>query len=87
MPLEKFSIKGTSVIKNAECDKVSDLMVIAGPNGVGKSTLVETIAMMLRGENPTNCNITTSGSPQPVYFSPHRSPVPINFHKSIPFRA
>ncbi len=85
MPLEKFSIKGTSVIKNAECDKVSDLMVIAGPNGVGKSTLVETIAMMLRGESPTNCNITKSGSPQPVYISPHRAPVPINFHKSIPY--
>lgn len=85
MPLEKFSIKGTSVIKNAECDKVSDLMVIAGPNGVGKSTLVETIVRLLRGENPTNCNITKSGTPQPVYIPPHRAPVPVSFHKSIPY--
>lgn len=85
MPLEKFSIKGTSVIKNVECDKVSDLMVIAGPNGVGKSTLVETIARLLRGENPTNCNITKSGTPQPVYIPPHRAPVPVSFHKSIPY--
>ena len=85
MPLEKFSIKESAVIKNAECDKVPELMIIAGPNGVGKSTLIEIIAQLLRGQRPANCSITTSGSPKPVYLSPNRSPVPTNLHKSIPY--
>lgn len=40
MPLESFEIKNEKVIELAKCDKIPKLMIIAGANGVGKSTLL-----------------------------------------------
>jgi hypothetical protein len=40
MPIESFNIPNVRVLGKASCDKVPKLMIIAGPNGVGKSTLL-----------------------------------------------
>lgn len=40
MPLLSFKIEKTKAIRLASCDQVPRVMVIAGPNGVGKSTLL-----------------------------------------------
>jgi predicted ATPase len=44
MPLPSFRYEDTGPLNNVECEDVPDLMVIAGPNGVGKSTLLDNIA-------------------------------------------
>jgi ABC-type cobalamin/Fe3+-siderophores transport system ATPase subunit len=43
MSLTKFKIENKRTIKLAEVDSVPDVMIIAGPNGVGKSTLLYAI--------------------------------------------
>lgn len=40
MALTRFSVQNNKAIKSASCEKVPRLMIIAGPNGVGKSTLL-----------------------------------------------
>ena len=44
MALPSFEYENTGPLKKVECKNVPDLMVIAGPNGVGKSTLLNNIA-------------------------------------------
>jgi ABC-type branched-subunit amino acid transport system ATPase component len=43
MALQRFKIQNQKAVVLAECSSVPDLMVIAGPNGVGKSTLLYAI--------------------------------------------
>lgn len=85
MPITSFEIQNVETIEYVKCENVPQLMVIAGPNGVGKSTLLETIRKRLLGENPPtgSCNIDTTGSPVPMYISPHRTPFPTPLHRSI----
>ena len=60
MPLQQFQIFASGAIKRVVCENVPDLMIIGGPNGVGKSTLVELLSKRLQwepfyepvGENP-----------------------------------
>jgi len=40
MAISEFEIREKEVIKLAKCDNVPKVMIIAGPNGVGKSTLL-----------------------------------------------
>jgi ABC-type cobalamin/Fe3+-siderophores transport system ATPase subunit len=42
---------------DATCTNIESLTVIAGPNGVGKSTLLEILTKAIRGENVANCQI------------------------------
>lgn len=44
MALPTFEYEDTGPLKKVKCETVPDLMVIAGPNGVGKSTLLDNIA-------------------------------------------
>ena len=44
MALPSFRYEDIGPLKNVECESVPNLMVIAGPNGVGKSTLFDNIA-------------------------------------------
>lgn len=45
MPIEHFKVANQKALQLAECEKVPRLMVIAGPNGVGKSTLLYALKM------------------------------------------
>jgi len=83
MPLQQFQILGLHAIKRAICENVPDLMVIGGPNGVGKSTLLEALSKKLNGQNMGNTSVNTQGTPKPVYIPPHRVPYPINLSKSL----
>jgi len=74
VPLTNFSIQNEGGLQDIECRKVPQLMVIAGPNGVGKSTLLEQIHTQLSQSRQQN--ITSSENVETVYFSPHRAPSP-----------
>lgn len=52
MPVNTFEIQNEGSIKYAKCDDVSNIMIIADPNGVGKSTLLELIFKFLRPKVP-----------------------------------
>ena len=83
MPLQQFQIFAINAIKRVVCEKVPDLMIIGGPNGVGKSTLLESISKMLIGQNIGNASVNTQGTPKPVYIPPHRAPLPTNLSKLL----
>lgn len=61
MPITNFEIKNEKVIKFAKCENVPKIMIIAGPNGVGKSTLLYKIKKN-----------TTTTKPEIFYILPHR---------------
>lgn len=44
MTLSQFEFENEGPLEKVECEDVPDLMVIAGPNGVGKTTLLNNIA-------------------------------------------
>ena len=73
MAIDAFSVQNVGGIKLASCSNVPQLMVIAGPNGVGKSTLLEYINNHI--SDPQN-NVELDGDTNNVYFSPHRAPSP-----------
>ena len=85
MPISSFNLKDVSAIKQASCENIPDLMLIAGPNGVGKSTLLDTIASILRGNNISNSNVVNTDNTKAVHLSPHRAPAVQRLHKSIPY--
>lgn len=72
MGITRFNIEGKSAVRSAQCSDVPQLMVIAGPNGVGKSTLLEELRNALN--NPHRYDVDIEDGTQPVYISPHRAP-------------
>lgn len=84
MPLNSFKALEVPPVVKAECDKVPELMIIAGPNGVGKSTLLYAMFRFPKGLHMGNSISSITGRLKPVYFPPHRAPVPFSFHKSFP---
>jgi energy-coupling factor transporter ATP-binding protein EcfA2 len=78
MPINGFQIKGVGPIKLAQADNLPSVVIIAGPNGVGKSTLLDTLKK--RGGN-TSIN----GSGKFLYVPPYRTPVTFALHRSLPF--
>lgn len=85
MPITGFTITNYQALRSAKCIHTSDLMVITGPNGVGKSTLLELISRRFNNGivGQDNIRIDSTGSPTVVYLTPHRSPVSSPMHKSI----
>jgi energy-coupling factor transporter ATP-binding protein EcfA2 len=65
MPLISFKIESQKAIKLAECASVPRVMVIAGPNGVGKSTLLD----LLRRRQ----GAVYSAAAKVIYQNPHRA--------------
>ena len=55
MPITKFRIENQKVIRLCECSSVPPVMIIAGPNGVGKSTLLYCL------ERKTGGSVETTG--------------------------
>jgi len=84
MPIQEFEIKEKAALKYVKCTNVPKVMIITGPNGVGKSTLLEQIANSLQDTGRANINVKMSNNPKPVYFPPHRAPSLVNLHKSLP---
>ena len=80
MPLVSLQINNYKNLKNIKGENLPQIVIIAGPNGVGKSTLLDCI---WREEN---CNLTKSENLKIAYISPNRSPVPTSMHKSIPLQ-
>ncbi len=64
VPITRFKIQGIKALHYAECTDVPKLMVITGPNGVGKSTLLHALKQRY-GEQV--------GSGQILYVGPHRA--------------
>lgn len=90
MPLECFEIRNLGPIGYAKCDQVPDIMIIAGPNGVGKSTLLEAIRTGLRGTgsmpgiSPWNPpRVVKTGNPKPILIPPYRAPLAFPIHKFL----
>jgi len=84
MPIEQFAILNKGPIKRVSCDKVPALMVIAGPNGVGKSTLLETLKRNIPSIREANVQIKATASGPPLYVAPHRIFVSHEVHKLLP---
>jgi predicted ATP-dependent endonuclease of OLD family len=82
MPLEQFSIQNKDALRRAACENVPDIMVIAGPNGVGKSTLFNAIHRDLQRPS-RNSSVTAPADIQSLYFGPHRTPAPTDIDASL----
>lgn len=65
MPIQSFNINDVKILKKAYCEKVPKLMVIAGPNGIGKSTLLYELRKFSRDR--------VKGTGKILYAGPHRT--------------
>ncbi|MCX5995538.1 MAG: AAA family ATPase [Chloroflexi bacterium] len=65
MPITAFDINNVKAIRKASCDNVPRLMIIAGRNGVGKSTLLYELRKFSAGK--------VNGSGKILYSGPHRT--------------
>jgi len=84
MPIEQFGISNKWVIKHVRCEKVPALMVIAGPNGVGKSTLLDVLRRNIPSRRDADVEIKVTASGPPLYMAPHRVSVSHELHKLLP---
>ena len=83
MPLQQFQILELNAIKKAICENVPNLMIIGGPNGVGKSTLLESLSRIFVGQKMGNTSANIQGTPKHVYIPPHRAPYPTSLSRSL----
>jgi len=85
MPVEAFDLSDVDTLAHVESEEVPPLMIVAGPNGVGKSTLFENLAMEIdpSSSSESGVSVETVGQVQPVYFSPHRAPTPVDISEKL----
>lgn len=77
MSIQSFSITDNDAVQEAACADAPPLIILAGPNGVGKSTLLESLYNGLNTSGLThNRQIETDNETKPVCFSSHQVPVP-----------
>ena len=65
MPIQSFDISNVNIVGKASCDNVPKLMVVAGRNGVGKSTLLYELRKFSEEK--------VKGSGKILYSGPHRT--------------
>lgn len=58
-------------------------MVVAGPNGVGKSTMFEEISKRIESRHRSEANLKVDEDTKSVYLSPHRAPAPSDMSASL----
>jgi len=75
MPIKKFEIRNLGPINFAKIEDIPSIVIIAGPNGVGKSTLLEALKRR-QGLVEFTGKI--------MYIPPYRAPAPFQLHKSLP---
>ncbi|MCL0091913.1 AAA family ATPase [Dehalococcoidales bacterium] len=78
MPIKKFEIRNIGPINLAKIEDAPSVVIIAGPNGVGKSTLLEALKRRQHLVESTG---------KIMYLSPYRAPVAFQLHKSLPIIA
>ena len=84
MAITRFSSTDYKGIKHAECAELRPLMVIAGPNGVGKSTLLQLLSFELRGEGADGVDVKFEPRSIAIYFGAHRAPQHLQVYKYTP---
>jgi len=65
MPIQSFNVTDVKILSKAYCDNVPNFMIIAGPNGVGKSTLLYELRKLSEDR--------VKGTGKILYTGPHRS--------------
>ena len=65
MPIQSFNVPNAKIVHKASCESVPKLMVIAGRNGVGKSTLLQELRKF-SGDK-------VKGTGKILYSGPHRT--------------
>lgn len=84
MSIQTFSITDNDAVQEAARADAPPLIILAGPNGVGKSTLLESLYNGLNTSGLThNRQIETDNKTKPVCFSSHRVPVPASVEGSF----
>ncbi|HHY37317.1 MAG TPA: AAA family ATPase [Clostridia bacterium] len=78
MPVRGFEIKNTGPITYVKADNLPSVVIIAGPNGVGKSTLLESLKRK-------NGNINMDSATKTVYIPPHRAPCSLPLSRALVF--
>jgi energy-coupling factor transporter ATP-binding protein EcfA2 len=69
MPLPQFEFVNEGPIEKVECPEVPNLMIIAGPNGVGKTTLLDNIAESIEDGTFSTGPV---GKTNAAFVGPHR---------------
>jgi energy-coupling factor transporter ATP-binding protein EcfA2 len=83
MPLKTFEILDIEGIRSARCSQVNSIMIIAGPNGVGKSTLLDKLNELMRGTPVVGCRIDKTEDTKAYYVGPNRTPTPFPIHRMM----
>lgn len=83
MSLESFDINNVGPISSASCRNVPPITIVAGPNGVGKSTLFKYIADEVGSDNTQQRGNGVVADANSIYLSPHRAPSQGNMDDSI----
>ncbi len=64
MRIESIQLRDHPPIKNVEITDVSNILVLAGPNGVGKTRLVDRLLQVFRSPNTPNASIVVRPTTQ-----------------------
>jgi len=77
MPINRFEIKDVGPIRLARCEKLSPIVIISGANGVGKSTLLDSLKRR-------HAHASIEGTGKFLYTGPYRAPAELPLHRSLP---
>lgn len=80
MVLASFSLSNHPPLRRVELESAPPLMVIAGPNGVGKSTLLNTLNESASVHQRTS--VQFKNGTKSAYYGPHRSPYRANIQEN-----
>ena len=64
MKIKELNLKNWSVLREASFSQLGDFVVIAGPNGVGKTKAKDAIVHIFRngGQPPTGCSVVLAAT-------------------------
>ena len=59
MKLKSYKVQGYPPIQGFEVSDLADIVVLAGPNGVGKTSLLTSLLTVFQGSKPDNPSCAT----------------------------